>query len=129
MNKIDGFFRACFRSMDLGFLIKAYLISIVFTVFTFYAHISVSPVYTIICAVIFPFAYLLVNDVLSLLPFGYVFFMSFTEHIIVWVITTILKLVLYYFVYGLAVIFAPIGILYIALSKKYRDAADRWNNG
>jgi len=127
MKKIGSQFLMCLREIRLEHIIKAYALSIIFIVFTFYfSSLDATIIYFVLCAVLYPFSYLLIRGILEVLPFGGIFFLTFTEHIVLWIIASVIKFILYYLAYGLALFIAPIGILFIVLRRLFYKASDKW---
>lgn len=132
MKKIGRFISYLYLHMDLGFILRAYSYAVMFTAVMLYSgrsHNSLGwTIYCLICTVVFPFGYLAAHDLLTILPFGGIFLVTFTESVIVTLFIWLLKFVLYLMVWIAGIITAPLGILYIVLGDVFASWSERWKN-
>jgi len=127
MKKIGRFISYLYLHMELGFIIKAYIYAVVFTVFMcFSVRITFGwIIYYIIASAVFPFGYLAVNDLLAVMPFSGLFMVSFVELSIINIVMLLLKFVLFLLVWMFWFISAPAGIIYILLADSFASWAER----
>jgi hypothetical protein len=111
-----NFVKRIFRTMDTAYLIRAYLIAAVFLgiiiVFAFNAASPDKPmpasvlVYTVICALLFPFAKLVWDEIAGLVFGKNVIFMNA-------ILLLVLKVFVNMMLFCFAIFIAPLGILYL----------------
>ena len=132
MKRMGRFINDLYLHMDLGFIVRAYAYSAIFMALAIYSsRYHLEPawiVYCIICAVVFPFGYLLINDLLAILPFGGIFFLPIMESIVISLMMFPIKFVFFFLVWFTGILLAPLGILYIVLGDVFASWSERWKN-
>ncbi|WP_066229025.1 hypothetical protein [Metabacillus fastidiosus] len=112
------FLTKLFNGIDRGYLIKSYIVAVIFTYLLWQTqegnHSLTLIIFCGVNLILFPFASVVWDDLISLMTGGMVVILPL-PFLIIW------KLIKIFLLYTFTIIIAPIGIIYILLANRLRN--------